>query len=121
MEDGKVNVAIIGLGFGAEFIPIYLAYPNANMYAICRRTESSLDEIGDAFGIEKRYTDYVDVLADPAVDFVHINSPIPDHGQAADLNPFQRAFACHSRQTAKVDSPGSSGRDGGEASEIQAG
>jgi predicted dehydrogenase len=79
VSDKKFNVAIIGLGFGAEFIPIYQAHPNANMYAICRRTQLELDKIGDAFGVEKRYTKYEDVLADAAVDFVHINSPIPDH------------------------------------------
>lgn len=73
------NVAIIGLGFGAEFIPIYQKHPLGNIYAICQRTESKLNEIGDAFGIDKRYTKYEDVLADPEVDFVHINSPIPDH------------------------------------------
>src|SRR2546421_3828063 len=79
MKNGKVNVAIIGLGFGAEFIPIYQKHPNANMYGICQRTKSKLDQIGDAFGIGKRYAEYNDVLKDPEVDFVHINSPIPDH------------------------------------------
>ncbi len=39
-----------------------------------------LDSVGDAFGVETRYTDFEQVLADPNVDFVHINSPIPDHG-----------------------------------------
>ncbi len=75
-----INVAIIGLGFGAEFIPIYQKHLQANMYGICRRDEAELNKIGDAFGIPKRYTTYEDVLADPDVDFVHINSPIPDHG-----------------------------------------
>ncbi len=75
----KVNVAIIGLGFGAEFIPIYQNHPNANMYAICRRDTKELNSVGDHFGITKRFTKYEDVLADPGVDFVHINSPIPDH------------------------------------------
>ena len=79
MKNGQVNVAIIGLGFGAEFIPIYQKHPNANMYAICQRNKEKLDKVGDAFGIAKRYTDYNDVLKDPEVDFVHINSPIPDH------------------------------------------
>lgn len=75
----KFNVAIIGLGFGAEFIPIYQRHPLANMYAICQRTEKKLNEVGDTFKVAKRYTKYEDVLADPQVDFVHINSPIPDH------------------------------------------
>lgn len=75
----RINIAIIGLGFGAEFIPIYQRHPHANMYAICQRTESKLNKIGDAFGIDKRYTDFHELLEDPAIDAVHINTPIPDH------------------------------------------
>jgi predicted dehydrogenase len=74
-----VNVAMIGLGFGAEFIPIYQHHPHANVQAICRRDEKELHRIGDEFGIETRYTRFEDVLSDPKVDAVHINSPIPDH------------------------------------------
>jgi predicted dehydrogenase len=79
MPKDKVNVAIVGLGFGAEFIPIYQSHPRANMYAICRRNEAEMNKIGDALGVAKRTARYEDVLADPDVDFVHINSPIPDH------------------------------------------
>ncbi|HIN52714.1 MAG TPA: Gfo/Idh/MocA family oxidoreductase [Planctomycetes bacterium] len=70
---------MVGLGFGAEFLPIYQAHPNAHVAAICRRNEVELNKVGDALGIEKRYTEFEDVLADPSVDFVHINSPIDDH------------------------------------------
>ena len=79
MSDTKKKVAIIGLGFGAEFIPIYQAHLNTEIHSICQRTESKLNEIGDQFNIERRHTSYDEVLADPEVDFVHINSPIPDH------------------------------------------
>ena len=79
MADRQVKVAIIGLGFGAEFIPIYQNHPQAEMYAICQRNEEKMNNIGDVCGIERRYAKYDDVLADPNVDFVHINSPIPDH------------------------------------------
>ena len=75
----KINVAIIGLGFGAEFIPIYQRHPNANMYAICQRNEEKMNQIGDEFKIEKRYTDYDELLKDPNIDAVHINTPIPSH------------------------------------------
>src|ERR687892_253279 len=75
----KVRVAIVGLGFGAEFIPIYKAHPNAEMYAICRRNKAELDKCGDRFGIKVRYTNFDDLLKDSNVDAVHINSPIPDH------------------------------------------
>ena len=76
-----INVAIVGLGFGAEFIPIYQRHKDVNMYAICQRTQSKLDEVGDKYGIEKRYVSYDDLLADPDVHAVHINSPIPDHAE----------------------------------------
>ena len=75
----KPRVAIVGLGFGAEFIPLYQNHPNAEMYAICQRNPEKLNAVGDYFGVGRRYAEYADVLKDPAVDFVHINSPIPDH------------------------------------------
>src|ERR671910_166143 len=78
-KDAKVRVAIVGLGFGAEFIPIYQRHPNAEMYAICRRDKGELNACGDRFGIKVRYTSYDDLLKDPNVDAVHINSPIADH------------------------------------------
>lgn len=81
MSDKQVNVAMVGLGFGAEFIPIYQAHPNANIAAICQRTEEKLNKCGDTFGIDTRYTRYKDVLKDKNVDYVHINSPIPDHAK----------------------------------------
>lgn len=74
-----VNVAIVGLGFGAEFIPIYQRHPHANLYALCRRDPNGLAQIARAFGVEKAYTSFEALLADPAVDAVHINSPIHWH------------------------------------------
>ncbi|WP_044253561.1 Gfo/Idh/MocA family protein [Rhodopirellula sp. SWK7] len=79
MTSNKVKMAMVGLGFGSEFIPIYQAHPDAEVVAICRRDEKKLNETGDQFDISRRYTDYGDVLADPDVDCVHINSPIGDH------------------------------------------
>ncbi len=79
----KVNVAIVGLGFGKEFIPIYQAHPHAEMYAICQRNRASLDEVGENFGVERRFTSFEELIADPAVDAVHINSPIHLHAPQA--------------------------------------
>jgi len=79
----RINIAIVGLGFGAEFIPLYQRHPNATLYAICQRTESKLNQIGDSFNVEKRFTDYDKLLQDPEIDAVHINTPIPDHAPQA--------------------------------------
>src|SRR3954453_9629951 len=78
-SDKKIRVAIVGLGFGAEFIPIFQNHPNAEMYAVCRRERKELDAVGDRFGVDVRYTEYDALLADPKVDAVHINSPIAQH------------------------------------------
>ncbi len=81
MNNKPINVAIVGLGFGAEFIPIYQKHPHANMYAICQRNVDSLNEIGNTFGVEKRYRDYDELLKDDQIDAVHINTPIPNHAE----------------------------------------
>ncbi|NND06782.1 MAG: Gfo/Idh/MocA family oxidoreductase [Saprospiraceae bacterium] len=76
----RLRIALVGLGFGAEFIPIYQRYPGVDLTAICQRTQRKMDDIGDAFGIEKRYTSFEELLDDDEIDAVHINTPIPDHG-----------------------------------------
>lgn len=81
MNKKQINIAIVGLGFGAEFIPIYQKHPNANMYAICQRNPEKLKQIADALKIEKSYTEFEDLLKDPNVDAVHINTPIQNHAE----------------------------------------
>jgi len=80
MNNTNIRIAIVGLGFGAEFIPIYQAYEGVDMAAICQRTKADLDSMGDRYGITKRYTDYDELLQDPDIDAIHINTPIPVHG-----------------------------------------
>ena len=79
VSNRKLNVAIVGLGFGAEFIPLWQKHPHTDCYAICQRNEAKLKEVGDYWKVDVRYTDYAELLKDPKVDAVHINSPIPDH------------------------------------------
>jgi len=76
---GQIKVAVVGLGFGAEFIPIYQRHPDAECYAICQRNEEHLNEIGDQFGIERRFTKFEDLLSIDELDAIHVVSPIADH------------------------------------------
>jgi predicted dehydrogenase len=78
-----LNVGIVGLGFGTEFIPIYAEHPHATMYAICDQNADRLDEIGDRFGITVRYRDYQDMLDDPNIDVIHINTPPMLHAEGS--------------------------------------
>ncbi len=75
----KVKVAVVGLGFGADFAPIFQKHPQAECYAICQRNEKHLNEIGDQFGIERRLTSYEELLKVPEIDAVYIVTPVADH------------------------------------------
>lgn len=77
----KVRVAVVGLGFGAEFIPIFQKYSNTECIAVCRRDEGKLNECADMFGIEKRYTDFDAMLEDELIDAVHINTDLKSHAR----------------------------------------
>jgi len=50
------NVALVGLGFGAEFIPIYRRHPHAKVVALCQRSTFKRDALADKFGIAKNYS-----------------------------------------------------------------
>lgn len=75
----KIKVAVVGLGFGAEFVPLYQKHPNAECYAICQRTEKHLNEVGDQFGVERRFTRFEDLLTIDKLDAIHIVTPIAEH------------------------------------------
>ena len=75
----KIKVAVVGLGFGAEFLPIYQRHPDAELYGICQRNVDSLKETGEKFGVERRFSSYEELLKDPNVDAIHINTPIAAH------------------------------------------
>lgn len=77
--EGKVRVAVVGLGFGGEFVPIYQAYHKSICAAVCRRNEQKLNEFADSMGVEKRYTDYDELLKDEEIDAVHINTDLLSH------------------------------------------
>lgn len=79
----KLNVAVVGLGFGAEFVPIYLDHPDVVSVAICDKDEKRLQTVGERFDITRRFTDVSEVIAAPDIDAVHLISGIPDHAPQA--------------------------------------
>jgi predicted dehydrogenase len=75
----KISVAVVGLGFGAEFVPIYLDHPNVSNVAICDMNPKRLDAVGERFGIAQRFEDIQEVIDSDTIDAVHLLSGIPDH------------------------------------------
>jgi predicted dehydrogenase len=86
LNQKKLNAAIVGLGFGKEFIPIYQRHPNTNMYALCQRTPDKLNEISEQYNVTERYEQFEELVQDPNVDAVHINFPIYLHGSQSIAN-----------------------------------
>ena len=80
-EAKKVNVVVVGLGFGKEFIAIYQRHPNVGKVGICVRSKATLEEAGAKFGIprEDRFDDFNSILGRPDFDAVHVVSPIAEH------------------------------------------
>lgn len=75
----KVNVALVGLGFGGAFAEIYKAHPQVGELTVFD-TDKALEAVfRQRLGIEREYVSFEEVLADETVDAVHLVTPIPLH------------------------------------------
>lgn len=78
----KVRIGVIGLGImGEQYVRIYNSHPLAVVTAICNRSRGRLDEVGNKYGIEARYTDYQELLSQASVDAVCVATPDFAHFQ----------------------------------------
>lgn len=74
-----MRIGVVGLHFGAEFVPIYQQHPDVEQVAICDLNVEVLQRVGDRFGVEDRFTRLEDLLADQHYDAVHLLTPVPFH------------------------------------------
>ena len=80
----KVKWGIIGLGWFGEWHGAALAgLANVELYALCTRTESRLEDLGERFGVNHLYTDYNEMLADPRLEAVSITTMWDQHASPA--------------------------------------
>jgi predicted dehydrogenase len=82
-RSSQIAVAVVGLGFGAEFVPIYLDHPDVGRVAICDLDPERRQTVGERFGIAQRFANIEDVIASSTFDAVHLVSGIPDHARQA--------------------------------------
>jgi predicted dehydrogenase len=74
-----MRVAVVGLNFGAAFVPIYQQHPDVERVAVCDRNAEVLQRVGERFGVDDRFTRLEDVLDDQRYDAVHLLTPVPLH------------------------------------------
>ncbi|WP_217428411.1 Gfo/Idh/MocA family protein [Microlunatus speluncae] len=79
--DDQLTIAVVGLGFGAAFVPIYQSHPSVAEVVICDPDRGRLDAVGAEHGIARRLTDYDEVLADESITAVHLVTPMPIHAE----------------------------------------
>jgi predicted dehydrogenase len=75
----ELSVVVVGLGFGAEFVPIYRQHPDVATVGVHDEDPSVARRVAAAFQADRVYDSLADVLADPSVDAVHLVTPIPGH------------------------------------------
>ena len=75
----KLNIAVVGAGFGSHFIPIYQRHPQVGSVTLCETWKERRLATCEKFGLEKIADSFDAVLADPSIDAVHLCTGIPDH------------------------------------------
>ena len=69
----KIKFGIIGLGwFGEKHCEALADIPQVDLFALCTRTESRLQELAKRFNVSQVYTDYNELLANTDVEAVNI-------------------------------------------------
>ena len=80
----RIRIGVIGLGwFGEIHCDAIVGVPNLELAALCTRRPERLAEMATKFGVSKTYSDYRDMLADPAIDAVSIVTMWDQHTEPA--------------------------------------
>ena len=82
----KINVALVGLGFGGAFAGIYKAHPSVGELTLFDTNSDQSKRTCDFIGGARIASSFDEILSDPTIDAVHLVTPIP----------------CHAEQTVKV-------------------
>jgi predicted dehydrogenase len=80
-----VRVGVIGCGWIGQntHVPVLLENSKAKLVAICDRDEVLLGRVGDKYGMQNRFCDYIELLESGLVDAVSICTPTATHSEIA--------------------------------------
>ncbi len=82
----KINVALVGLGFGGAFLEIYSEHPSVGELTIYDTDRALMERANGWIGGKARLADsFEDILRDPSIDAVHLVTPIPLHADGTVL------------------------------------
>lgn len=74
-----LRIAVVGLRFGAAFAHLYRLHPDVAEVVVCDPDAAVLAQVARDLGGARTLPSLEAVLADPAIDGVHLCTPIPLH------------------------------------------
>ncbi|MBQ9855224.1 MAG: Gfo/Idh/MocA family oxidoreductase, partial [Clostridia bacterium] len=77
----KINIALVGLGFGGAFAEIYKEHPNVGEVTLFDTNTDLLKIFLDRIPGAKAASSFEEILENPAIDAVHLVTPIPLHAE----------------------------------------
>jgi UDP-N-acetylglucosamine 3-dehydrogenase len=82
MNMNRIKIGVVGLGwFGEKHCEVLAGLPQAELFAVCTRSETRLAEVADRFGVPHRFTDYRQMLALPELDVVSVVTMWDQHAE----------------------------------------
>ncbi|MBQ2749256.1 MAG: Gfo/Idh/MocA family oxidoreductase [Clostridia bacterium] len=75
----KLRIALVGMGFGGSFLPIWLDHPDVEFVGIYDTNPDLLSDMQKAHPHAVPYESFEAILADKSLDAVHLVTPIPLH------------------------------------------
>ena len=79
-ERDTIRWGVVGLGyFGEVHAHTLSAMPGIQLAAVCTRRAERLRQVAELYNVPKRYTDYRQLLADPAIDAISLTTNVDDH------------------------------------------
>ena len=75
----KISIALVGLGFGGAFLPIYLDHPQVSAVHILDTDPAVMEQFRSAYPEAICRSSFDEILKDDSIDTVHLVTPIPLH------------------------------------------
>ncbi|MDR2572291.1 MAG: Gfo/Idh/MocA family oxidoreductase, partial [Oscillospiraceae bacterium] len=72
----KINIVVVGLGFGSSFVEIFQKHPNVGTVGIFDTDKELMNKITLDLKSIKTYEHFEDILKDDEIDAVHLVSPL---------------------------------------------
>lgn len=76
-----LTIAVVGLGFGEDFVPLYLSHPDVAEVVLVEPDEARRRTVAGRYGLAAGHADLAGVLADASVDAVHVLAPVHLHAE----------------------------------------